>query len=119
AGELVGHVLTLVATEAEALLEGEDTDDKLAELNVRSALASWDALHQPDEALRLLELAESHPLAPRLRLAAALAAGDEEALTAVEPVLGDAPALQLELAEAWMWRHGRADRAGAVLERLL
>src|SRR6185436_15286094 len=111
AGELVGHVLTLVATEAEALLEGEDTDDKLAELNVRSALASWDALHQPDEALRLLELAE------RLRLAAALAAGDEEALTAVEPVLGDAPALQLELAEAWMWRHGRADRAGAVLER--
>src|SRR6185436_19277454 len=111
AGELVGHVLTLVATEAEALLEGEDTDDKLAELNVRSALASWDALHQPDEALRLLELAESHPLA------AALAAGDEEALTAVEPVLGDAPALQLELAEAWMWRHGRADRAGAVLER--
>jgi len=62
AGELVGHLLALVAGEAEALLAGEGTDARLAELNVRSALASWDALHQTDEALRLLELAEGHPL---------------------------------------------------------
>jgi tetratricopeptide (TPR) repeat protein len=119
ARDLVEHVLAVVAAEVEALLAGAGTEDTLADLNVRCALASWDALHRPDEALRLLELAERHPLAPRLRLAAALAVGDEASLTAAEPALGDAPALQLELAEAWLWRHGRADRAGAVLERLL
>lgn len=118
ARELVRRVLALAAAETEALLAGEGPRERLADLAVRVALASWDAQHPPDEALRLLELADGHPLAPRLRLAAALAAGDEAALIAVEPAL-DAPALQLELAEAWLWRHGRVDRAGAVLERLL
>ena len=121
AGELVAHVLALVATEAEALLGGTGTDEQLAELNVRSALASWDALHQPDEALRLLELAEGHPLAPRLRLAAALASADPAALSALDgtPALGAAPALAFELAEAWLWRHGRLGEAAAALERML
>ncbi len=119
ARELVRRVLALAAAETEALLAGEGPRERLADLAVRCALASWDAQHPPDEALRLLELADGHPLAPRLRLAAALAAGDEASLTAVEPALGDAPALRLELAEAWLWRHGRVDRAGAVLERLL
>jgi tetratricopeptide (TPR) repeat protein len=119
ARELVRRVLALAAAETEALLAGEGPRARLADLAVRCALASWDAQHPPDEALRLLELADGHPLAPRLRLAAALAAGDEASLTAVEPALGEAPALQLELAEAWLWRHGRVDRAGAVLERLL
>src|SRR6476619_2521635 len=51
---LVGHILELVASEVTALLTGDDRDERLADLNVRTALASWDALHQPDEALRLL-----------------------------------------------------------------
>ena len=72
AGALVERMLELVASEAEALLAGDDTDGRLADLNVRTALASWDALHQADEAMRFLELAERHPLAPRLRFAAAL-----------------------------------------------
>src|SRR5262245_43476450 len=80
--KLVERVIDLVATEAEALLGASD-DARLADLNVRSALASWDALHQPDEALRLLELAEGHPLVPRLRLAAAIAARDVDALLAL------------------------------------
>src|SRR5436190_1148086 len=82
AAQLVEHILALVASEAEALLGGDDTDGKLADLNVRTALASWDALHQPDEALRLLEVAETHPLVPRLVFAAAITAGAEADLEA-------------------------------------
>src|SRR5690349_8298055 len=52
AGQLVEHMLDLVASEAEALLEGDDADGRLADLNVRTALASWDGLHEHDEALR-------------------------------------------------------------------
>jgi tetratricopeptide (TPR) repeat protein len=119
AGQLVEHMLALVASEAEALLAGDDADGKLADLNVRTALASWDALHQADEALRLLELAENHPLVPRLRFAAALTTGTAEALEAAEPALGEFPALALELAEAWLWRHGRAEPAAKLADRLL
>src|SRR6476620_8578219 len=50
AGQLVEHMLELVASEAEALLAGDDADGRLADLNVRIALASWDGLHEPDEA---------------------------------------------------------------------
>ena len=56
AGQLVERMLDLVASEAEALLEGDE--DRLADLNVRTALAAWDGLHQPEEAMRYLELAE-------------------------------------------------------------
>ena len=119
AGQLVEAMLQLVATEAEALLGGNGTDAKLADLNVRTALASWDALDQTDEALRFLELAEAHPLVPRLRLAASLANGSPEDLAAVEERLRNFPALAIELAEAWLWRHGRMDRTIAICERLL
>jgi tetratricopeptide (TPR) repeat protein len=119
AGELVEAMLALVATEAEALLGGSSTDAKLADLNVRTALASWDALDQPDEALRFLELAEAHPLVPRLRFAASLANGSPEDLAAVEERLRNFPALAIELAEAWLWRHGRMDRTIAICDRLL
>ena len=68
AGLLVEHMLEMVASEAEALLAGDDSDGRLADLNVRTAFASWDGLGEPAEALRYLELAERHPLAPRLRL---------------------------------------------------
>jgi hypothetical protein len=66
AGELVQNMLAMVASEAEALLLGDDTDGRLADLNVRTALASWDGLREPEEAMRYLELAESHARAPRL-----------------------------------------------------
>src|SRR3954463_9797201 len=59
---LVEQVLQLVAGEAAALLAADRDRDRLADLNVRPALATWDALHRaperPDEALRLLELAD-------------------------------------------------------------
>ena len=119
AGELVEAMLELVATEAEALLGGNGTDAKLADLNVRTALASWDALDQPDQALRFLELAEAHPLVPRLRFAASLANGSPEDLAAVEERLRNFPALAIELAEAWLWRHGRMDRTITICDRLL
>ncbi|MEP6863170.1 MAG: tetratricopeptide repeat protein [Deltaproteobacteria bacterium] len=118
AGQLVERMLDLVASEAEALLEGDE--DRLADLNVRTALAAWDGLHQPEEAMRYLELAESHPLALRLRLSAALGTGDEAALAAAVPKIGAPTAmLALELAEAWLWRFRRADLAAPLADRAL
>ena len=115
AAQLVAHLLELVASEATALLGADDPDERLADLNVRTALASWDALHQPDEALRLLELAEAHPLAPRLRLMAAQA--DAALLERISA--GATGALGIEVAEVWLWRHGKPDRAGELADRLL
>ncbi|HET9986996.1 MAG TPA: hypothetical protein VFQ65_00710, partial [Kofleriaceae bacterium] len=118
AGQLVERMLDLVASEAEALLEGDE--DRLADLNVRTALAAWDGLHQPEEAMRYLELADSHPIAPRLRLSAALGAGDEAALSAAVAKIGSPTAmLALELAEAWLWRFRRADLAAPLADRAL
>jgi len=118
ATQIVGHMLELVASEAAALLAGDardDRDDRLADLNVRTALASWDALHQVDEAVRLLELAEPHPLAPRLRVMAAL--GDAALLERV--TRGAVGALAIEVAEAWLWRHGKPERAAELADRVL
>ena len=143
ASVLVEHMLELVGIEAEALLSGDD-DARRSDLNVRTALATWDVLHQPDEAMRLLELAERHPLAPRLRLQVALAdpaalasiassvlpaelgsarrSDDDELATDVSidaTTVARRNALALELAEAWLWRHGRIAEAGALFDRLL
>ncbi len=132
AAALVDQVLQLVASEAAALLAAGHDHDRLADLNVRTALASWDALRRPperspesspespDEALRLLELADGHPLALRLRAMAAL---DDPALLArLAPDSGDgtaAAALAIELAEAWLVRCADPGRAGALADRLL
>src|SRR5438874_13567633 len=48
--QLVAHLLELVASEAAALLASGTGDDRLADLNLRTALARWDALDQRDEA---------------------------------------------------------------------
>ena len=114
ASQLIAQMIELVASEATALL-GDDSGDRLADLNVRTALASWDALHQPDEALRMLELAEAHPLAPRLRMMAAL-----HDVALLDRIAGGATgALGIEVAEAWLWRHGQPERAGEIADRLL
>ncbi|HSD89416.1 MAG TPA: hypothetical protein VLB44_17925, partial [Kofleriaceae bacterium] len=121
AGLLVQHMLELVASEAEALLTAEDTDGRLADLNVRTALASWDGLHEPDEAMRYLELAETHPLSPRLRLMAALGQGAPESLAQAQSKIeaGASTGLLVELAEAWLFRHGKAEAAATLTDRLL
>jgi tetratricopeptide (TPR) repeat protein len=115
AAQLIAHMLELAASESTALFGGDDPDGRLAELNVRTALASWDALRQPEEALRLLELADAHPLAPRLRL---MAAQDDVAVLA-QIAHGATGARCIEVAEAWLWRHGQPDRAGEIADRLL
>src|SRR6185436_9307063 len=113
--QLVAHLLELIASETTVLLATEGAVGRLAELNVRSALASWDALDQREEALRLLGLAEAHPLAPRLRAMALLNQASK-----LEDVGSEAGgALALELAEAWLWRHGKPERAGEIADRLL
>jgi tetratricopeptide (TPR) repeat protein len=130
AGQLVERVLELVASEAAALLSADDSDGRLADLNVRIALASADGLHQPDESMRHLELAERHPLAPRLRVIATLA--DPAALAATQARLGypaaDVPrtsftqpaaAIAIEVAEAWLFRHDRPQVAAAITDRVL
>ena len=123
--KLVERMLELVASEAEALLVGDDSDGRLADLNARIALASWDGLHHAEEALRHLELAEQHPLAPRLRLAAALTMGDAATLAAAQARIEALPAgptriaLELDLAEAWLLRHHRAETATVLADRVL
>jgi tetratricopeptide (TPR) repeat protein len=125
AGELVERMLDLVASEAEALLVGDDAEGRLADLNVRTALASWDGLHETEEALRYLELAESHPLAPRLRVSAALGQPTPDALAAAQQGIEKLPpseastAVAIDIAEAWLFRYGKADLAGAVVDRVL
>jgi tetratricopeptide (TPR) repeat protein len=117
---LVSHMLELVSSEAEALLAGDDADGKLADLNVRIALASWDGLHRPDEALRHLELAEQHPLVPRLWLAAALADRGQVLLETAQhraDVMPDQTVLAIELAEAWLFRQHRPAVAAALADR--
>ena len=116
---LVERMLEMVASEGEALLAGDDADGRLADLNVRTALASWDALHQADEAMRFLELADRHPLAPRLRFAASLVGSEEESLDAVMGRLAGNAHLLVEAAEAWLWRHGKAARAVEAIELAL
>lgn len=116
-GLLVEHMLELVASEAAALLAGDDSDGRLADLNVRTAFASWDGLRELAEAIRYLELAERHPLAARLRVMATLL--DEAALATAEPRLGETVQIGIELAETWLIRHGNAERAAALCDRLL
>src|SRR6185436_193430 len=128
AAQLVAQLLELAASEAAALLAA-DSVEPLAELHLRSALARWDVQHQRDEALRVLELAEradpeagalgsvtrgQHPLAARLRATAAL-----EDCVLLERISATASgALGIEVAEAWLWRHGRADLVGEIADRL-
>ncbi|HTR49155.1 MAG TPA: tetratricopeptide repeat protein [Kofleriaceae bacterium] len=119
--KLVEHMLELIASEAEALLVGDDADGRLADLNTRIALATWDGLNQPEQALRHLELAERHPLAPRLRLSAALGYRDSAPLAATQTRLGAAipPMLAIELAEAWLFRHARAEVSAQLADLAL
>jgi tetratricopeptide (TPR) repeat protein len=125
AGELVERMLDLVGTEAEALLSGDDGRGKLADLNIRIALASWDGLHETEEALRYLELAEAHPLAPRLQLSAALGQLAPEPLAAAQARIAALPpgplstALVIDVAEAWLLRFGKPDLAALLAERAL
>ncbi len=116
---LVERMLEMVASEGEALLAGDDADGRLADLNVRTALASWDALHQSDEAMRFLELADRHPLAQRLRFAAALVGSEEASLDAVMSKIAGNPHLLIEAAEAWLWRHSNPARAVEAIELAL
>src|SRR6185295_6661290 len=88
---------------------------------------------QPDEAMRHLELAERHPLAPRLRLSAALSEPDAAALAAAQikigfpatkgnagsPVSSMAAALAIDVAEAWLYRHNRPGSAAKIVDRVL
>jgi tetratricopeptide (TPR) repeat protein len=113
-GQLVAHVLELAAREA-AALRSAGADDRVADLDVRAALARWDALRQPAEALRLLAAADRHPLALRLQIMAALDDADQLAALG-EAALGP---LGIELAEALLWRHGDAARAARLADRLL
>ena len=125
AGQLVQNMLAFVASEAESLLVGDDSDGKLADLNVRTALASWDGLREPEEAMRYLELAESHPLAPRLHLSAALGQRAPEPLAIVQARIDGLPAgrlktaLAVELAEAWLFRHKSPVQAAPLCDVML
>ncbi|HET9626826.1 MAG TPA: hypothetical protein VFP84_35940, partial [Kofleriaceae bacterium] len=114
AEQLLEHMLELIARESAALAETGAAGEKLADLYTRIALATWDVRQRPDEALRLLARADGHPLAPRLRTMAAL--DDVEQLAALPEASG---ALAIEVAEAWLWRHGDPARAAEIVDRLL
>jgi tetratricopeptide (TPR) repeat protein len=126
ADALVEHMLELVASEAATLVASAGNDGRLADLHVRIALATA-GLRDDGQAAApaILELAQGHPLAPRLTLTSALADGKPEALATVEarvvalPASEHATALAIEIVEAWLLRHGDAERAAALAERVL
>jgi tetratricopeptide (TPR) repeat protein len=120
---MIDAVLELLASESEALLteRGGADDQRLAELNVRLALAATDVLDDADAGIRYLELADRHPLTARLRLGHGAAAGDRALLDAAGAALerGADPVARArgrrDLAEVWLYGQGAADRALAVL----
>src|SRR5262245_15628722 len=61
AAALVDELVELVSNEAEALLTNgggvADADERLADLNVRLSLVTWDVLEDAEDAARYLELA--------------------------------------------------------------
>jgi tetratricopeptide (TPR) repeat protein len=130
AGSIVDLVVDSLAAEAEALLGGGEAQDRrLADLNVQLAFAAWDIADDPDDAIRHLELAERHPLAPALRLAVALDDGETAALEAAHAAIAAMPAtepadaarrraLLLEVAEGWLYRHADPKRALAVAKAI-
>ncbi len=123
---LVDEIVELVAAEAEALLSGgEDADERLADLNVRLSLIAWDVLEDEEDAARYLELAERHPLTPRLALSHAIAGLDTPGTDATELERAQALAdgvtdprerlvLLRDAAEAWLYRKGDAHRAATA-----
>jgi Tfp pilus assembly protein PilF len=130
AGAVIDQLVEALAAEAETLLAAHAdpaADRRLADLEVQLALIAWDIADDPDDAARHLELAEHHPLAPALRLAAAMDAGPRiaAALAAVEPALAgvEPPArraeLLRELAEAYLYRAAEPARAHAAVTQLL
>ena len=124
---LVDEIVELVAAEAEALLTGgDDADERLADLNVRLSLITWDVLEDAEDSARYLELAERHPLTGRLALSHAIAAlgMTGEALTIDRAAALAAAAdpkerlvLLRDAAEAWLYRAGDPAQAVAMAAR--
>jgi lipopolysaccharide biosynthesis regulator YciM len=120
----VDEIVELLSNEVEALVTGArrgDPDALLADINFRLALLAWDLTDDRDGAARYLELAERHPLAPRLLLAQALASGStdllDQAHAAIERMgeaqatAGERALLMRDLAEAWLYRFQDPERA--------
>lgn len=117
ADELVG----LLSAETEALLtsaRSDNADERLADMNLRLALIAWDLSDDIEGAERYLELADRHPVAPRLLFQQALTVGSIDALDAahsvIEGTVEDPQARGLllrDLAEAWLYRLGDLQRA--------
>lgn len=95
-----------------------DASRRLAALSLGNALLCADVLDHAGDAVRHLDLADRHPLAPGLRIALALAYGDRRALEGAHALLERAPggavrtSLLVEVAGAWL--HGFADAAAAA-----
>ncbi len=130
AAALVDEIVELMASEAEALLtagtaDGADADERLADLNVRLSLITWDVLEDPDDSARYLELAEKHPLAPRLLLSHAIAGATAAQLDAAQSVVDAVPdarerqALLRDAAEAWLYRLGDPRKAAAAAGKVV
>ena len=127
----VDEIMEILSAEGEALLTGArrgDPDALLADMNLRLAMLAWDLTDDRDGAARFLELAEHHPLAPRLILAQALASGSSEQLEAAQAVIqrlsdgaqsADRALLMRDLAEAWLYRFSSAEQAAECAREAL
>lgn len=120
---MIDAVFELLASESEALLTAKvaTDDERLADLNVRQALASVDVLDDADAGIRYLELAEAHPLTARLRLGHAVGASEPAAIEAVAASVArvadarERARLRRDLGEIWLYGLGDAGRALAAL----
>lgn len=126
--KLIEEIMELVALEAEALLStgGDDADEQLADANMRLALFAIDVYEDSDAGARYLELADRHPLAPRMRISYAISAMDAAALEAATGVVETTiteerarAAVLREIAEAWLYRFGDFTRAAEVARNAL
>lgn len=118
---LISSIWRQVDSEVEAALQQAKSDEdeaRSAALAVRLALLASEVREHLPDTERFLELAKEHPLAPRLTIAQALQRGSAEDLRTAQMLVdalvtdkAERSRALRDLAEAWLYRFGNAERA--------
>ncbi len=123
ANAAIQEVRLHLQSELEALIDSDSDAKKIADFAIRLALIERDISGNTSVALGLLEKAEAHPLTTNILVSLAKGAPSEaefEKITeALERHAGgasakDAAGIREEIANAWLYRFARSDRAAEV-----